>query len=80
MWVKLKTLMAGPEGVRQPGAVVEIPDEQAQQLIDSHQAEKVAAPAPTPNPSPKGRGEKDKEKATSKQAQERETRGAKANG
>jgi hypothetical protein len=83
MWIKLKTLMAGPQGVHQPGAVVDLSDEQGQQLVDTGQADKSTAPRTSPpslrSPLLTGEGGK-KEKATSKQAQKRETRGAKANG
>jgi hypothetical protein len=76
MWIKLRTLMAGPGGVIQPGSVVNLPDKQAQELVNSGQAEQVEKPAQLPLPLPEVKGKK--EKATSKQAAQAETRGDEA--
>ena len=68
MWIKLKTLMAGPEGVFLPGTVIELPEAQGAQLVDSGQAEE--APVKT-----EAKAKAKKETAASKQAKEREIRG-----
>jgi len=40
--VILSSIMAGPNGVAQPGDVVDLPDEEAQQLIDGGHAKKAS--------------------------------------
>lgn len=50
MKVKLAGLSAGPAGVFPAGSVVDLPDQQARQLIASGQAEAVDAPVPNPEP------------------------------
>lgn len=74
-------LMAGPDGVKPGGSVVELPEEHAQHLIDSGQAEAMEEEAKAlPQPLPKG-GEQEvvtRETAVLPQAQNREKRGSKA--
>lgn len=41
MRIKMLTLDAGPGGVRRPGQVYEVPDKEAQELINGGFAEKV---------------------------------------
>lgn len=41
MRVRLKTLMAGPAGSFQPGTIVDLPSDQADELVRSSQAERV---------------------------------------
>lgn len=41
--VQLKTLAAGPQGVKQPGEHVEVPAHIAEHLVTTGQAEHVAA-------------------------------------
>lgn len=41
MRVRMKTLMAGPDGVRKPDAVYDLPTAEAQALIDGGYAVKV---------------------------------------
>lgn len=41
MKVKLKTIMAGPEGTAQPGQVVDVPEGEARYLVETNQAEAV---------------------------------------
>lgn len=43
MEVKLLTLMAGPDGVKQPGAILNLPAKQARQMIADGQAIPVPA-------------------------------------
>jgi hypothetical protein len=47
MKVRLKTLMAGPEGVFQPGSVVDLDAEQAEALVSSGYAERLERPVET---------------------------------
>lgn len=47
MRVKLRTIMAGPNGVSQPGDIVDLPKEDAQRLIDGGQADAVSGVAVT---------------------------------
>jgi hypothetical protein len=44
MKVKLKTLMAGPEGVFQPGSVIDIDMDEADSLVAAGYAEPVDRP------------------------------------
>jgi hypothetical protein len=46
MRIKLRTIMAGPAGVGQAGAVVEMPDAQARAMVAAGYADAVDAPAP----------------------------------
>ena len=39
MRVKLLSTMAGPDGVNHPGDIVDLPEEEARQLIDNGQAD-----------------------------------------
>lgn len=50
MKIKMLTLMAGPDGVRQPGKVYDLPPAEAAALIEAGAAEKVEAKA-EPQPS-----------------------------
>ncbi len=43
MKIKMLTLMAGPDGVRQPGRVYDLPPAEAAALIEAGAAEKVEA-------------------------------------
>jgi hypothetical protein len=45
MKIRLKTLMAGPEGVFPPGSVIEVSPEEARALIAGGYAEAVPRPA-----------------------------------
>ncbi len=45
MKIRLKTLMAGPEGVFLPGSVIEVSPEEARALIAGGYAETVPRPA-----------------------------------
>ena len=44
MWIEMKTLMAGPGGVREAGKVYDVPDKEAKALIEGGYAEQVEAP------------------------------------
>ncbi len=47
MRIRLKTLMAGPEGVSQPGSVIDIDPDQAARLIAAGHAEPLERPVET---------------------------------
>ena len=47
MKVRLKTLMAGPEGVFQPGSVVDLESDHAEALISGGYAERMERPVET---------------------------------
>ncbi len=47
MKVKLKTLMAGPEGVFQPGSVIDLAMDEADSLVAAGYAELVDRPVET---------------------------------
>ena len=75
MWIKLKTLQAGPDGVVQPGTVMDHPD--GAHLVATGQAVQVKPPAEQAQTDIQtGTKAAKREKAASKQAKERETRGA----
>jgi hypothetical protein len=77
MWIKLKTLMAGPQGVRMPGTVMELPEAEARWLVDSKQAEETSPPAPLLLGEGGGKARAKaarRETAVSKQAEAAETR------
>lgn len=44
MWIRTVTIMAGPDGVTQPGTVLELATPQAQRLIQAGAAVAVDAP------------------------------------
>lgn len=46
MLVRMTTTMAGPAGCVMPGAVIDLPDAQARQLLDGGYAVPVMQPAP----------------------------------
>lgn len=48
MWIEMKTLMAGPSGVREAGKTYEVPDKEAKTLIEGGFAEQVEAPRRRP--------------------------------
>ena len=48
MWIEMKTLMAGPGGVREAGRVYEVPDKEAKALIEGGYAKQVEAPRRRP--------------------------------
>jgi hypothetical protein len=50
MKIRLKTLMAGPGGVVRPGEVVDLPGDQARELIAGGFAELAEKPKPEPPP------------------------------
>lgn len=50
MKVKLKTVYAGPRGNCGPGAVIDLPDKEAQGLIDGEYAEKFVEKPKAPPP------------------------------
>jgi hypothetical protein len=53
MQIKMKTLAAGPDGVRHPGIAYDVPDDVAAALIDAGAADPLhprIEPAPEPEP------------------------------
>lgn len=50
MYVKLKTIMAGPAGGGQPGQILQVPDEQGALLVKGGFAEESGPPAPKEEP------------------------------
>lgn len=48
MRIELRTTMAGPNGVFQPGSIIDIDDAQAKHLIDTGQAIAVLQPVALP--------------------------------
>jgi hypothetical protein len=52
MKIRLKTLMAGPDGVFPPGSVIEVSPEEARALIAGGYAESVPRPAVAPKAEP----------------------------
>ena len=46
MWVKLRTIVAGPDFAGQPGQVLELPDKVAAGLVAGGYAERSAPPEP----------------------------------
>jgi hypothetical protein len=52
MKIRLKTLMAGPEGVFPPGSVIEVSPEESKALISGGYAEAVPRPATQPKDEP----------------------------
>jgi len=48
MWIEMKTLMAGPGGVREAGKTYDVPDKEAKALIEGGFAEQVEAPRRRP--------------------------------
>ena len=47
MKVRLKTLMAGPDGVFPPGSVIDPPNDEAEALISAGYAERLERPPET---------------------------------
>ena len=47
MKLRLKTLMAGPDGVFPPGSVIDPPDDEAEALISAGYAERLEPPLET---------------------------------
>jgi hypothetical protein len=66
MLVKMRSVFAGPQRTAGPGDVIEVPDDQAGELIDGGYAEAVDAdgnPAPRPETATaKGKGSRTAEK------------------
>ena len=54
MQIKMKALMAGPNVLRQPGKVYDVPDAEAKELIAGDYAEKYVAPKRESAPADKG--------------------------
>lgn len=46
MKLRMRTLSAGPKGVRAPGQVIEVSDAEGEQLLKGGYAERLEAPAP----------------------------------
>jgi hypothetical protein len=69
MWIEMKTLMAGPNGVREAGKTYEVPDKEARVLIAGGYAEEVAAPRSKPVVE-KATGSRGREKAASRKPAE----------
>lgn len=84
MWIKLKALMAGPDGIIPPGSIIDHPD--GERLVATGQAERAKAPtrvaAPAEPPvSPQAEAAEapaaGRETGISAQAGKREKRGVK---
>lgn len=46
MKLRMRTLSAGPKGVRRPGQIVDVPEAEGEQLLKGGYAERLDAPAP----------------------------------
>ena len=57
MKVTLKTIMCGPNVNKKPGEVVDLPDDQAQRLVNTGQAEAVEEAVAAPAEEAKARSE-----------------------
>ena len=57
MKIKLRTLVANPDGVFQPGTVVDFPEWSAKQLVDGGFAEALETAPPPKKPKKKKKGE-----------------------
>jgi len=44
VWIRMRTLSAGPQGVRLSGAEVEVDEKEAAALLEGGYAERIAAP------------------------------------
>ena len=57
MKIKLRTLVANPDGVFQPGTVVDFPEWSAKQLVNGGFAEALEITPPPKKPKKKKKGE-----------------------
>lgn len=50
MWIKLRTIAAGPDFAGKPGQVLEVSDKQGHALVEGGYAEKASKPVPPAAP------------------------------